>query len=83
MHVHQRHVELRAEDLFNHLRLTLTEHTVIHKDTGQLIANGTVNKSCDNGRVNTAGKRQNNAAIANLLANLLHLLLLVYRRHFE
>ena len=48
---------------------------MVNKHTGQLIANGTVNKSCDNRRVNAAGKRQNNAAIANLLANLLYLLL--------
>ena len=34
-----------------------------------------MDKCRDNRRVNAAGKRQNNATIANLLANLLHLLL--------
>ena len=75
MNVNQRHVELLAEDLLDHLWLALTEHAVVNKHAGQLIADSTVNKSCDNRRVNAAGKRQNNATIANLLANLLYLLL--------
>ena len=75
VNVNQRHVELLAEDLLNHLWLTLAEHAVVHKYAGQLIANSAMDKSCDNRRVNAAGKRQNDAAIANLLANLLHLLL--------
>ena len=73
--MNQRHVELLAEDLLNHLWLTLTEHAVVHKHAGKLIANSTVDKCRNNRRVNAAGKCQNNAAIADLLANLLYLLL--------
>ena len=75
MNVNQRHVKLLAEDLLNHLWLALTEHAMVNKHAGQLIADSAVNKGCDNRRVNAAGKRQNNAAIANLLTNLLYLLL--------
>ena len=75
VNVNQRHVELLAEDLLNHLWLAFAEHAVVNKHAGQLIADSAVDKSCDNRRVNAAGKRQNNATIANLLANLLHLLL--------
>ena len=75
VNVNQRHVELLAENLLNHLWLALTEHAMVNKHAGQLVANSAMDKSCDNRRVNAAGKRQNNAAIANLLANLLNLLL--------
>ena len=75
MNVNQRHVELLAEDLLNHLWLALTEHAVVNKHAGKLITDSAVDKSCNNRRVNAAGKRQNNAAVANLLANLLNLLL--------
>ena len=75
MNVNQRNVELLAEDLLNHLWLTLTEHAVVNKHAGKLIANSTVDKGSNNRRVNAAGKCQNDAAVTDLLANLLYLLL--------
>ena len=75
VNVNQRHVELLAEDLLNHLWLALTEHAVVHKHAGKLIANSTVDKGCNNRRVNATRERQNNATVTDLLANLLYLLL--------
>ena len=73
--MNQRHVKLLTEDLLNHLWLALAEHAVVNKHAGQLVADSTVNKSCDNRRINATGKRQNDATVTNLLANLLYLLL--------
>ncbi len=72
MDVNQRHVKLLAENLLNHLWLASAEHAVVTKHAGQLVANSAADKSCGN-RANAAGKRQNNAAVTDLLTNLLYL----------
>jgi hypothetical protein len=72
VHRHQAHplfLFKGAEDL---LRLALAKHTVIHKDAGQLRANGAVDQASHHGRIDAAREPQHNALEAltvNLLAD--------------
>ena len=49
-----------------------TKKAVIHKDTGQLIADSTVNQCGCHGRINTAGKTENHFVLSDLMADSLH-----------
>ena len=46
-----------------------TKKTVIHEDAGQLIADSTMNQGSGNGRIDAAGKTENNFVFTDLMAN--------------
>ena len=48
---------------------------MVDEDTGQLVADGTLDEGCGNGRVHAAGEAADNPGIADLLADAVHLLL--------
>ena len=69
------HVELVLHDLLHLIALVLAQQTVIHKDTGQLIAHGTLQQGRGHGAVHAAGQGQQHTAAADLAAALGHSLL--------
>ena len=74
VHVHERHVELLAENLLDHLGLALAKHAVVHKHASELVSDGTVHQGRHHGGVNSAREGENHLTRPNLLADLLDLL---------
>ena len=68
MHVHEVDVELLGEDFLDLLGLALAQKAMIHEDARKLLADGAGAQSCDHGGVDAAGQTQDDAGIANLLA---------------
>ena len=60
------HMELVRHDLLHLIALVLAQQTVIHEDTGQLIAHGTLQQGGGHGAVHAAGQSQQHTAAADL-----------------
>ena len=70
MDVHQRDVELLAEDALDALGLALAQHAVVHEDAGQLVAHRAVDKGRGDRGVDAPGKSQNHPVVADAVADL-------------
>ena len=71
--IHANHVQPEALVVAHHiLKLVLAEHTVVHEDTGQLVAYRFVEQYRHHRRVHAARQTEDNAVAAYLLAQLLH-----------
>ena len=73
------HMELMLHHLLHLIALILAQQAVIYKDTGQLIAHGTLQKGSRHGAVHAAGQRQQHPSVADLTAALRHSLLQIGR----
>ncbi|MDI2022350.1 hypothetical protein PJL18_02885 [Paenarthrobacter nicotinovorans] len=62
------------EVTFDLFRFAFTEQTVVYEDTGELVADSTLDKGSGNCGVDATGKAANDLGVANLLADALHLL---------
>ena len=65
-------MHLRGKRLLNLIAFTGPQHAVVHKHTGQLIADGFVRQHGGHGRIHAAAEGAEHAALADLLADLLH-----------
>ena len=72
-------MELVGHDLLHLIALVLPQQTVIHEDTGQLIAHGTLQQGGGHGAVHAAGEGQQHTAAADLGPALRHGLLQIGR----
>ena len=69
MNMNEIHIELLGKYLFNLFRLVLAKQAMVYEYAYQLLANCLSAQGCNNGRINAAGKAQNNALVANLSAD--------------
>ena len=72
--------ELALEDLLDHLAFVEAHAAVVDEDADELLADGLVEKRRADGRVNAAGKREQDLLVADLLLDRLDLLLDVLLR---
>ena len=61
---------VRSEDLFYLIALIFTKETVIHKYTGQLLTDGSGQKSCCHRGIHAAGQSQQYATVSYLRTNI-------------
>ena len=74
------HAELALEDLLDHLAFVQTHAAVVDENADELLADGLVKERRANGRVNAAGKREQDLLVADLLLDRLDLFLDVLLR---
>ena len=70
MNVDEVDVKLLGEDLLDLLGLVLAQQAVVDEDAGHLLADGTGAKGGHHGGVHATGEGQNDAVVADLLAEL-------------
>ena len=70
VHMDEVDVELLGEDFLDLLGLALAQQAVVNEHAGHLLADGAGAKGGDHGGVHTAGKRQDDAVLTDLLAEL-------------
>ena len=75
MHMHEIHVELLGEHLFDLFGLVFAEQAVVHEHAGQLLSDGACAQRRHHRRVHAARKTQNHAVFSNLRADCRHRIL--------
>ena len=71
--IHTDYVKTEAFVVFHHcVKLVLAEHTMVHKDTSEVAADGLVEQHRSYRRVHTTGETENHAGVAELLLELSH-----------
>ena len=71
--IHANHVQPQTLVVVHHIpELILTKQPVVHKDTGQVLADGTMQQHGGYRRIHTATQSQDNAVVAKLLLQFGH-----------
>ena len=71
--IYANHIQTEAFIVFHHrVKLVLAEHTVVHKDTSEVAADGLVEQHRSYRRVHTTGETEDHAVVAELLLELSH-----------
>ena len=67
------HIQPKALIVVKHiLELILAEHSVIHKDAGEILAYSSIEKHCRYRRIHTSTQSEHHLVIAKLLLELCH-----------
>ena len=69
VNVHQVDAELVAEDAADLLRLVLAHQAMVHEHAGKLLADGAVDEHCADGGIDAAGHGEQDALVADGLAD--------------
>ena len=77
--VPQAHLEMIRKKLTHRVLFAITQQAVIDKDTGQLIANGTMNQGCGHTGINAATQAEDDLILPNLFTDLCNRLVEVTR----